>query len=39
MDMMDSIGYVKEYDKEVGEAMDAELARQADVNVLMLLKI
>lgn len=28
MDMMDTIGYVKEYDKEVGEAMDAELARQ-----------
>lgn len=28
MEMMDTIGYVKKYDPEVGEAMDKELSRQ-----------
>ena len=27
-DLMDSIGFVAGYDKEVGDAMNAELARQ-----------
>ena len=27
-DLMDSIGFVKNYDEEIGEAMDKELTRQ-----------